>query len=136
MKTTMKRAAKKNGRPAARKTLAVWLCVFCLAACARIAMAAQEAEPADSRNPFARRLTRGLSNTAFGWLELPQGIRNIGERHGVGAAATWGVLQGSGRAIQRTAIGIFEVLTFPFGFGHDAKPMIEPESVFSTDESR
>jgi putative exosortase-associated protein (TIGR04073 family) len=81
-----------------------------------------------------RKLGRGLSNTTFGWVELPGGIQGIGERHGVGAAATWGVLHGAGRAIQRTAIGIFEVLTFPLGTPTDFEPLIEPEFVFSDSE--
>lgn len=77
-----------------------------------------------------RKLGRGVSNTAFGWVELPGGIEEIGKQHGVGAAATWGVLHGAGRAVQRTAIGIFEVLTFPFGTPENFEPLIEPEFPF------
>ena len=78
-----------------------------------------------------RKLGRGASNTAFGWVELPTGIHDIGEKHGVGAAMTWGVIHGTGRTVQRTAVGIFELLTFPFGVPKDFEPMIEPEFVLS-----
>jgi len=76
-----------------------------------------------------RKLGRGASNTALGWLEFPTGIQEIGEQHGVGAAATWGVLHGAGRTVQRTAVGIFELLTFPFGVPQDFEPLIEPEFI-------
>ncbi len=109
------------------------LAAVCAPLAAYAAPAEDAAPPADRGNPVIRKLNRGFQNTALGWAELPQGIRDIGERHGVGAAATWGVIHGTGRAIQRTAIGIFEMLTFPFGFGHDSKPLIEPEFVFQDD---
>lgn len=75
------------------------------------------------------RLRRGAANAGLGWLEVPAGIQEIGSQHGVGAAATWGLLHGSGRAVQRTAVGLFEILTFPFKLTQDNKPMIEPEFV-------
>lgn len=75
------------------------------------------------------RLRRGAANAGLGWLEVPAGIQEIGDKHGVGAAATWGVLHGSGRAVQRTAVGLFEILTFPFKLTDNNKPMIEPEFV-------
>lgn len=92
------------------------------------------AAPAFAAQDYAeltgRKLGRGLSNTALGWVELPGGIQEVGEKHGIGAAATWGVLHGAGRAVQRTAIGVFEVLTFPFGTPENYEPLIEPEFVF------
>ena len=88
-------------------------------------------EPSDYAGLSARKLGRGLSNTFFGWVELPGGIEAIGEKHGVGAAATWGLLHGLGRAVQRTAIGVFEVITFPFGTPQHFEPLIEPEFVLS-----
>jgi putative exosortase-associated protein (TIGR04073 family) len=81
---------------------------------------------------MGKRLSRGSANTALGWLEIPAGVREIGNKHGVGAAATWGVIHGSGRAVQRTAVGLFELFTFPFTLTQENKPMIEPEFVLST----
>jgi putative exosortase-associated protein (TIGR04073 family) len=84
-------------------------------------------EDLDYRARSARKLGRGLSNTALGWIELPTGIHDMGKKHGAGAAATWGLLYGAGRAIQRTALGVYEVFTFPFGIPDDFEPLIEPE---------
>lgn len=78
---------------------------------------------------MGKRLQRGAANAGLGWLEVPAGVQEIGSQHGIGAAATWGVLHGSGRAVQRTAVGLFEILTFPFKLTQDNKPIIEPEFV-------
>lgn len=108
---------------------------FFLAAAMIVALPSREAQAAehygkeDYGQLVGRKLGRGTANTALGWLELPNGIQDVGEEHGVGAAATWGVVHGVGRAVQRTAVGIFEVLTFPFGVPQDFEPLIEPEFV-------
>jgi putative exosortase-associated protein (TIGR04073 family) len=73
------------------------------------------------------KLNRGVYNAALGWLELPVGIKEAGAKHGVGAAATWGVLNGIGSAIQRTAVGIFEIVTFPVGIPKNFEPIIDEE---------
>jgi putative exosortase-associated protein (TIGR04073 family) len=83
----------------------------------------------DELDAMGMRLRRGASNTGLGWLEIPNGIQEIGSKHGVGAAATWGLVHGTGRAVQRTAVGLFELVTFPFKLTESNKPMIEPESV-------
>lgn len=92
------------------------------------------AEETSTEQPWVqagKRFGRGFHNTALGWAELPLGVGNIGEEHGFGAAATWGVLHGLGRAVQRTAVGVFELFTFPFALSEDDKPLIEPEYLFT-----
>ncbi|MCA9396213.1 MAG: exosortase system-associated protein, TIGR04073 family [Candidatus Omnitrophica bacterium] len=74
-----------------------------------------------------RKLKRGFHNLLLGWIEIPKGIESIGSQHGVGAAATLGFLHGAGRAIQRTATGVFDVLTFPLDTGDGYGSMIESE---------
>ena len=78
-------------------------------------------------NPL-RKLSRGLANSLGGILEIPLTMSEIGEEEGPLAAATWGLFVGTGAAINRTMVGLAEVLTFPFplpevGYG----PLIEPE---------
>jgi len=97
-------------------------------------MAKTQEKGNDYLSSAGRKLQRGASNTALGWIEIPVGIEEIGNKHGVGAAATWGVLHGVGRAIQRTAVGIFEILTFPFGLPQNFGPIIEPEFVLGGEE--
>lgn len=97
---------------------------------------AQSSHQGEYPERVGRKLGRGISNTALGWVELPAGIQQIGEQHGVGAAATWGILHGAGRTVQRTAVGIFELLTFPFGVPQDFEPLIEPEFPLQGDDHR
>ncbi len=78
---------------------------------------------------MGKRLRRGAANTGLGWLEIPNGVQEIGHQHGIGAAATWGLVHGTGRAVQRTAVGLFEIVTFPFALTQNNKPIIEPEFV-------
>ncbi len=85
------------------------------------ACAAEEKVPEFS---IADKLNRGFNNTTMGWMEIPNGIEEIGNRYGSGAAATLGLLHGTGKAIQKTAYGIFEILTFPFDLrlSYETKP--------------
>lgn len=78
-------------------------------------------------NPL-RKLSRGLANSLGGLLEIPLTMSEVGEEEGPLAAMTWGVFVGTGAAINRTVVGLAELLTFPFplpevGYG----PLIEPE---------
>lgn len=74
------------------------------------------------------KLRRGIANSATGWLELPYttfsevvfGERSPFERLFVGLAV------GSAKAIQRTAVGVFETATFVIP-SYD--PLLKPEYV-------
>ena len=98
------------------------------------------AEDASEEQPYwklsGKKLNRGLTNAALGWVELPVGIKEVGEDHGVGAAATWGVLHGFGRAIQRTAVGIFEIITFPIGVPENFGPILNDEILGLRDKEK
>ena len=59
-----------------------------------------------------RKLSRGISNIAFGITELPQSIAMINEREGNSAAASYGVVKGIGRTFARIGAGVYEVATF------------------------
>ena len=93
---------------------------------------AADLEEEDHEKPYlgrlASRLERGVSNVFHGVGELPAGIEEIGNKHGFGAAATWGVIHGAGRAVQRTAMGIFEILTSPLGVTEELEPIGEPKT--------
>lgn len=78
---------------------------------------------------IGKKLRRGAANAGLGWLEVPAGIQEIGSHHGIGAAATWGLVHGTGRAVQRTAVGLFEIVTFPFALTQNYEPIIQPEFV-------
>jgi len=120
--------------PAFMRILILTLCMAVTASCPSWAVdPSEKLEHKDYGQAVGRKLQRGASNIAFGWVEIPAGISEIGNKHGVGAAATWGVVHGVGRAIQRTAVGIFEVITFPVGLPQNFEPIIEPEYVLGQD---
>ncbi|MBI3320516.1 MAG: exosortase system-associated protein, TIGR04073 family [Candidatus Omnitrophica bacterium] len=79
-----------------------------------------------------RKLARGVANALFGCLELPLTIQRIYHVEGGIPASTLGVVAGVAAAATRTAIGVFEVVTFPFGFpgtSYDTGygPLLQPE---------
>jgi putative exosortase-associated protein (TIGR04073 family) len=71
-------------------------------------------DPCNCGSP-ATKLGRGVTNVLTGWIEIPKhtitGVfnANVTPLEGVGV----GLARGFGRAIERTGIGAFEVLTFP-----------------------
>ena len=68
--------------------------------------------PAADYGP-TRKLARGLSNMAFGWAEIPVTIGKINTEEGNAAAASYGVVKGTGRAFARFGVGFYEALLWP-----------------------
>ena len=130
-RTTVKKGRRRGGSVADFFTLRILAAaaIFFAAPIADLS-AAPRAEAKPKAGYWAlsgRKLARGLQNVGTGSLKLPAGIHNAGEPHGVGAAATIGLLDGLGKAISRTAIGVFEVVTFPIGVPQNFEPLIDPE---------
>ncbi|MBA3650046.1 MAG: exosortase system-associated protein, TIGR04073 family [Chthoniobacterales bacterium] len=69
--------------------------------------------PAADYGP-TRKLARGLGNMAFGWAEIPVTIGRINTEEGNAAAASYGVVKGTGRAFARFGVGFYEALLWPF----------------------
>ena len=74
-----------------------------------------------------KKLGRGISNVAFGWLEIPKGIEDVGEKNNFIAALTWGPIYGVGKAVIRTVAGVYETATFPVPVPKDFDPLVQPE---------
>lgn len=82
---------------------------------------------ADEQGPM-RKLGRGVANVAYGMWELPIKIVEVRNVDGPVAASTLGVIKGLTAGFQRTMVGVYEVLTFPFPQPTGTyEPMIEPE---------
>ena len=77
-----------------------------------------------------KKLGRGISNIAFGWLEFPKGIEDVGEQNNFIAGITWGPIYGLGRAAARTVAGAYEVVTFPVPVPPNFEALIKPEFMF------
>lgn len=77
-----------------------------------------------------KKLGRGVSNLALGWIEIFTTIEDTGKSDGIVGAATYGFLKGIAKAIQRTAVGVYETLSFPIPVPADYKPILtKPEFV-------
>ncbi|MGI8889342.1 MAG: exosortase system-associated protein, TIGR04073 family [Chthoniobacterales bacterium] len=68
--------------------------------------------PAADYGP-TRKLSRGIANMAFGWSEVPVTIARINKEEGNSAAASYGVIKGTGRAFARFGVGFYETLLWP-----------------------
>jgi putative exosortase-associated protein (TIGR04073 family) len=60
-----------------------------------------------------RKLGRGLANMFYGLTEIPVTIATINTNEGNAAAASYGVVRGTGRAFARFGAGFYEVLLWP-----------------------
>ncbi len=74
-----------------------------------------------------KKLGRGISNVAFGWLEIPKGVEDVGDKNNFIAAATWGPIYGAGKAAVRTLAGAYEIATFPVPWPKNFEPLVQPE---------
>jgi putative exosortase-associated protein (TIGR04073 family) len=85
-----------------------------------------------AENAFTK-LGRGLVNTATGWLEVPKKVYDTSKDENVLVGITVGTAKGVGWGIARTAVGIYEIVTFPFPIPEGYEPIIEPEYVFGSE---
>ena len=90
------------------------------------------AEPTSSHVDGAlRKLGRGVANIATAPLELLRTPTLVSQRDGYLAGISVGVVQGAWRAIQRAAVGAFEVVTFYAEIPNDFGPLMKPEFVWA-----
>lgn len=68
--------------------------------------------PAADYGP-TRKLARGVSNIFLGWSEIPVTIGKANTDEGNSAAASYGVIRGTGRAFARFGVGFYEALLWP-----------------------
>ncbi len=83
----------------------------------------------DYATGVGQKLGRGLGNVALGWLEIPKGIEDVGDEKNFIAGITLGPLQGLGKALVRTAAGVYETVTFPIPAPANFKPLVKPDFV-------
>ena len=98
------------------------------AACAFSMPGAAGASTIEAGTQPLRKLSRGLANTVTGVLEIPITISAVSQEEGPVAGMSWGLFLGTGAALTRTAVGIVEVLTFPFPLPATGyAPLLRPE---------
>lgn len=92
-------------------------------------------------NRMTRKLGRGVSNVAFGALELPLRIYAVNFEEGGISAWTFGLFSGIGYVVAREVVGVVEIITFPvplpncpndmYDTGAGYGPILTPEWIIS-----
>lgn len=77
------------------------------------------------------KLGRGLANVFSGWAEIPKEIYDRSkDSETLGAIVFTAPVVGTAKAVGRTAVGFFEVVTFFLPVPEDYGPLVEPEFVY------
>ena len=77
------------------------------------------------------KLGRGLANVLSGWAEIPKEVyERSKDSETLGAIVFTAPVVGVGKAVGRTAVGFFELVTFFLPIPEDYGPLIEPEFVY------
>ena len=79
------------------------------------------------------KLGRGLANLLLGWGEIPKEVyvqSQVKKPESLGSVIIGAPVVGFGKAVGRTATGLFETLTFFLPVPAEYDPIIEPEYVF------
>ena len=81
-----------------------------------------------AENNPATKLGRGAANILTGGVEIPKGFMDYYEKDGWISGATAGVCVGIFKAIGRSLVGIYEVITFPIPVPEYYEPILtDPE---------
>ena len=84
-----------------------------------------------AQNNMLRKLGRGLANVGTSAIEIPKSVQDKFYEEGPVAACSWGLLDGVYKFVVRTAVGVYEIVSFPIPFPADYAPIVEPEFLFS-----
>lgn len=77
-----------------------------------------------------QKLGRGITNVATGWVEIPKEIGRQVEKSGDFAGLVVGPFKGIAKAIGRTVVGVYDIVTFLIPLPRRYEPVIEPAYVF------
>ena len=107
------------------------LCGMILVSATHAYSDAVDASRKDYGAGMSRKLGRGVANTGLGWVEVFKGMQDVGHENGFWAGATWGPIYGTVNAVRRTAVGVYETVTFPLQNQDHFEPLLEPEFVLT-----
>ncbi|MBW2495934.1 MAG: exosortase system-associated protein, TIGR04073 family [Deltaproteobacteria bacterium] len=82
---------------------------------------------ATAKDNAARKLGRGAANLSLGVLALPAEIVDTTREKGPFMGVTWGLVKGVGMTVATEVVGLWEILTCPYEFPPDWKPILNPE---------
>jgi len=75
-------------------------------------------------NPAVQKLGRGTMNILDATVEIPGTMIRMGEEKG-GQGVFEGVFVGAVNMVKRAAVGVYEVVTFPFPVPADYEPILD-----------
>jgi putative exosortase-associated protein (TIGR04073 family) len=97
-------------------------------------VAAQEG--GDTASKIGLKAFRGVSNTVLGLVtEIPRTMYYDSRTDGPTYGLTVGFLEGIALGLGRTAVGVFELVTFPIPFPRDYEPILNPGDPFGEGKS-
>ena len=95
-----------------------------------LAAAAQE-RAGETAAKIGLKAFRGLSNTVLGLVtEIPRTMYYDSVEEGPTYGLTVGFLEGIALGVGRTAMGVYELVSFPIPFPEEYKPVLEPGDPF------
>ena len=89
------------------------LCSLLLAVATAVTVQADIQSPPGSDQGPTRKLSRGIANLLFAITDWQNTIATVNDDEG-NSAIPYGFLKGGGRFFERTGVGLFEIVTFPF----------------------
>lgn len=111
--------------------------VVLLAVAMSIAIAASAAGEELAKSTPGQKALRGATNLSLGLvLELPRMIYYETRAQGPLLGIPAGFLAGFGLGLMRTAVGAYELLTFPIPLPDDYKPILSPRFPFEQGPTR
>jgi len=71
---------------------------------------------------FSNKVSQGLANIAFGFIEIPKNVINISNDHTIFVGMTWGLIRGAVHGVSRSLVGVAELATSPIPTREFASP--------------
>ncbi len=112
-----------------------WIFTSLLAAILGMGTSAWAADSLGER--IALKTARGVDNTVLGLIaDWPKTVYYQSQEHGVPYGMTIGFVQGLAVGLTRTAVGVYELATFPVPYPADYQPILYPQFSLEPEETR
>ena len=105
--------------------------LLCVAVVGLAAPARADEYSQDTGRLVSTKFFRGVVNLVTGWMEIPKQMSLTWQEKGPAQGMSLGFAKGLGWAVGRTAVGAYEIVTFPFPIPEEYRPIMQPEYVLS-----
>lgn len=118
---------KQSGGKKMKKLIAVVTLGFVLSFYVFVSSSLAQENTTDDK--IGDKFSRGVVNTSLGWVDFPKTIYYESTEKNVAYGLTVGAVKGIGHSVTRTLVGVYDVVTFPFPYPNDYKPLMKPDYV-------